>query len=159
MRWRRSRFLSSRFRTGKTATLLKAPQSAPEGVSCMSSTLLILAHILLGGAFVVFGIRNIPAIPGLAAFLAGRKVMQPEMAARFGVGLQIVGGALTVLSPFVPVAGVIGGLALIVFLVLATVLFHPFWEFSGEERKPHVQAFIMNSGLTGAFLLVIAHAL
>ena len=58
-----------------------------------------------------------------------------------------------------PFAGVLGGLALIVFLVLATVLFHPFWEFSGEEQKPHVQSFIMNSGLTGAFLLVIAYAL
>ena len=33
------------------------------------------------------------------------------------------------------------------------------WEFSGEERKPHVQSFIMNTGLTGAFLLVIAYGL
>lgn len=125
----------------------------------MFSTLLILAHLLLGGAFVVFGIRNIKSIPGLASVLAGRKVTQPETAAKFGVGLQIVGGALTVLSPFVPFAGLLGGLALIVFLVLATVLFHPFWEFTGEERRPHVQAFIMNSGLTGAFLLVIAYSL
>lgn len=125
----------------------------------MFSTLLILAHLLLGGAFVVFGIRNIKSIPGLASVLAGRKVTQPETAAKFGVGLQIVGGALTVLSPFVPFAGLLGGLALIVFLVLATVLFHPYWEFTGEERRPHVQAFIMNSGLTGAFLLVIAYSL
>lgn len=125
----------------------------------MVSTLFFLAHLLLGGAFVVFGIRNIKAIPGLASFLAGRKVAQPETAAKFGVGLQIVGGALTVLAPLVPFAGVLGGLALIVFLVLATLLFHPFWAFSGEEQKPHVQAFIMNSGLTGAFLLVIAYAL
>jgi len=125
----------------------------------MFSTLFFLAHLLLGGAFVVFGLRNIKAIPGLASFLAGRKVVQPEMAARFGVALQIVGGALVVLAPFVPFAGVLGGLALIVFLVLATLLFHPFWEFSGEEKKPHVQSFIMNSGLTGAFLLVIAYAL
>ena len=125
----------------------------------MVSTLFVLAHLLLGGAFVVFGIRNIKGIPGLASFLAGKKVTQPETAAKFGVALQIAGGALTVLAPFVPLAGVLGGLALIVFLVLATVLFHPFWEFSGEEQKPHVQAFIMNTGLTGAFLFVIAYAL
>jgi putative oxidoreductase len=125
----------------------------------MFSTLLILAHLLLGGAFVVFGIRNIKAIPGLASVLAGRKISQPETAAKFGVGLQIVGGALTVLSPFVPFAGVLGGLALIVFLVLATALFHPVWEFTGDEQKPHVQALIMNSGLVGAFLLVVAYGL
>ena len=125
----------------------------------MFSTLIFLAHLLLGGAFVVFGIRNIKAIPGLASFLAGRKVIQPETAAKFGVALQIVGGALVVLAPFAPLAGVLGGLALILFLVLATLLFHPFWEFSGEEQKPHVQSFIMNSGLTGAFLLIIAYGL
>jgi len=125
----------------------------------MVSTLFFLAHLLLGGAFVVFGIRNIKSISGLASFLAGKKVTQPETAAKFGVALQIVGGALTVLAPFVPLAGVLGGVALIVFLVLATVLFHPFWEFSGEEQKSHVQAFIMNTGLTGAFLFVIAYAL
>lgn len=125
----------------------------------MFSTLLFLAHLLLGGTFVVFGVRNIKNVPGLTAALAGRKIPQPETAARIGVGLQIVGGALTVLSPFVPFAGVLGGLALVVFLVLATVLFHPFWEFTGEEQKPHTQAFIMNTGLTGAFLLVIASSL
>jgi putative oxidoreductase len=75
------------------------------------------------------------------------------------VGLQIVGGALTAIGGFVPVLGVPGGLALIVFLVLATLLFHPFWEFSGDEQKPHLSAFIMNSGLTGAFLLVTAYGL
>lgn len=125
----------------------------------MVSTLFFLAHLLLGGAFVVFGIRNIQGIQGLASFLASKKVVQPHAAATFGVGLQIVGGILTVLAPFVPFAGVLGGLALIVFLILATLLFHPFWEFSGEERKPHVQSFIMNSGLSGAFLFVIAYAL
>ena len=125
----------------------------------MVSTLLILAHLLLGGAFVAFGIRNIKSISGLASVLAARKVTQPETAAKFGVGLQIVGGALTVLAPFVPLAGVLGGLALIVFLVLATALFHPVWEYTGDEQKPHMQALIMNTGLTGAFLLVIANAL
>jgi len=125
----------------------------------MFSTLFFLSHLLLGGAFVVFGLRNIKGIPGLASFLTSKKVMQPQAAATFGVALQIVGGGLVVLAPFVPLAGVLGGLALIVFLVLATALFHPFWEFSGEERKPHVQSFIMNTGLTGAFLLVIAYGL
>ena len=125
----------------------------------MFSTLIFLAHLLLGGAVVIFGIRNIKAIPGLASFLAGRKVIQPETAAIFGVALLIVGGALVVLAPFAPLAGVLGGLALILFLVLATLLFHPFWEFSGEEQKPHMQSFIMNSGLTGAFLLIIAYGL
>jgi putative oxidoreductase len=81
----------------------------------------------------------------------------PRTAAQIGVGLQLVGGALVLVAPFVPFAGVFGGLALIVFLVLATLLFHPTWEYQGEERKPHVNALIMNTCLAGAFLLVLAY--
>ena len=125
----------------------------------MAYLLIVLAHLLMGGAFVVFGARNIKAIPGLAKALEAKKVMQPTTAARTGVGLQLVGGALVFIAPFVPFAGVLGGLALIVFLVLATVLFHPVWEYEDEARGPHVNATIMNTCLTGAFLLVIAYGL
>jgi putative oxidoreductase len=43
-----------------------------------------------------------------------------------------------------------------VFVVLAAYLFHPFWTFPAEERGPHIQATIMNTGLCGAFLMVAA---
>ena len=114
-----------------------------------------LGHLLLGGAFVLFGIRNIKNIPRLTGVLEQKKIPQPKNAATFGVGLQIVGGALTALAPFGPF-GVLGGLAMIVFLVLATVLFHPYWDYSGEEQIPHINATIMNTSLVGAFLMVIA---
>lgn len=125
----------------------------------MTSFLFTLAHLLLGGAFVVFGLRNIKNIPRLTGVLAQRKITQPENAARFGVGLQIAGGALTALAPFVGFFGVLGAVAMIVFLVLATTLFHPVWEYSGDEQIPHMNATIMNSSLAGAFLLVLAYAL
>ncbi len=125
----------------------------------MTHLLIVIAHLLMGGAFVVFGLRNVSAVPGLAKVLEGRKVPMPVTAARIGVGLQLVGGALTLLGPFVPYAGVLGGLALIVFLVLATVLFHPAWELNGDERKAHLNPLIMNTCLVGAFVLVIAYGL
>lgn len=125
----------------------------------MTYLLIVIAHLLMGGAFVVFGARNIKAVPGLAKALDGRKVPMPLNAARLGVGLQLVGGVLVFLAPFVPFAGVLGGLLLIVFLVLATLLFHPAWEYRGEEQKPHINALVMNTCLVGAFLLVLAYGL
>jgi putative oxidoreductase len=120
-----------------------------------ASTLILLARLLLGGAFVVFGIRNIWNVDGLTAALTTRGLPQPRIAAILGVGLQIVGGVLTAIGPF----GVAGGMALIVFLVLATVLFHNFWNYAGPDRATHLNASIMNVGLAGAFLLVMAIAL
>lgn len=121
----------------------------------LPTTILFLGRLLLGGAFLVFGLRNIRSIPALTGALTGRKLPMPRIAATIGVGLQIVGGLLTAIGPW----SLLGGILLIVFLVLATVLFHPFWEYQGEERKPHVNAAIMNTSLTGAFLLVIAASL
>jgi putative oxidoreductase len=123
----------------------------------MTYLLTVIAHLLMGGAFVLFGVRNIKAVPGLTKALAGRQLPMPKPAAQIGVGLQLVGGALVLIAPFVPFAGLLGGLALLVFLVLATLLFHPAREYQGEERKPHLSAVITNTCLAGAFVLVIAY--
>ncbi|MEO8683795.1 MAG: DoxX family protein [Devosia sp.] len=117
--------------------------------------LILLARLLLGGAFLIFGVRNIWNVDGLTAGLTARGLPLPRVAAIIGVALQIVGGALTAVGPF----GAIGGLSLILFVVLATVLFHNFWDYSGPARATHLNAAIMNVGLAGAFLLPIAAAL
>ena len=115
-----------------------------------------IAHLLMGAAFVTFGVRNLKNIPRLAAVLEAKKISQPENAAKFGVGLQIAGGALTFLGAFVGWFGVLGGLAMMVFLVLATVLFHPFWEYPADEQGPHISATLTNIALFGGFLLIFA---
>lgn len=120
-----------------------------------STLILSLARLLLGGSFLLFGIRNIRHITGLTAGLTARGMPLPRLAAIIGVGLQIVGGALTAIGPF----GLIGGVLLIVFLVFATVLFHNFWDYSGADRTTHLNATIMNVGLVGAFLLPVATGL
>ncbi|UXN74194.1 DoxX family membrane protein [Devosia sp. A8/3-2] len=121
----------------------------------LTSTLILLARLLLGGAFLIFGIRNIANIGPLTAGLTARRLPLPRIAAIIGVALQIVGGALTTIGPF----GARGGAGLIVFVLFATVLFHNFWDYKGADRANHVTANIMNAGLAGAFLLVIAVSL
>ena len=111
-----------------------------------------LARILLGGAFLVLGIRNIANLSSLTLALTARGMILPRLSAIIGVALQIVGGLLVAVGPF----ALIGGAALIVFLIFATVLFHNFWSYSGAERLTHLNATIMNLGLVGAFLLPIA---
>ena len=126
----------------------------------MSQFLIAVAHLLLGGAFVIFGIRNWRHnVPRLSGILEGKKFPQPQRVVRFGIVLQTLGGLLTLAAILVPSAGVAGGAIMIVFLVLATILFHPMWQFSGPERMPHTAATLMNSSLCGAFLLVIAGGL
>ena len=121
----------------------------------MSATLIIIARLLLGGAFIVFGIRNIKNIPRLAGVIAERGVPMPKVAAWIGVILQLLAGVLTFYGPF----GVIGGICGIVFVYVAVYLFHQFWSFEGAERVPHFNAWVMNTALAGGFLMVIATSL
>lgn len=120
-----------------------------------TTIILSLARLLLGGSFLLFGIRNIWNIAGLTAALTARGMPLPRLSAIIGVGLQIVGGSLVAIGPF----GLVGGVALIVFLVFATVLFHNFWDYKGADRATHFNATIMNLGLIGAFLLPVASGL
>ena len=48
---------------------------------------------------------------------------------------------------------------LIVFLVVATSLYHNLFTFQGKERDPHLYLTLVNITLCGGLLLVIADAL
>lgn len=121
----------------------------------MSFSLVIytLGRFLLGAAFVVFGIRNIKNIPRLTEAMEKKGLLpQPRTWILVGVGIQIVGGAMVALG----ILAWLGALALGAFLLLAAYLFHPFWEYPAEEQTVHINAWIMNTGLTGAFLMIAA---
>ena len=116
------------------------------------TTIFILGRILLGGAFAVFGVRNIGNLPGLTAAMQNKGIPQARVLMMVGVGIQIVGGLMVATG----ILAAWGAAALIAFLLVAAYLFHAFWTFPAAEQKPHINAWIMNVGLSGAFLMVIA---
>lgn len=120
----------------------------------LSSTLYLVARLLLGGAFVIFAIRNLVVnVPRLTGIIEN-KVPMARQIVLFGIAMQFVGGVLVAVGPW----QAIGGGLMIVFLVIATVLFHPMWKYAGVDRAPHTVATLMNTSLCGAFLLMIAGA-
>lgn len=46
--------------------------------------------------------------------------------------------------------------ALMIFVVVATLLFHNYWKFQGLERVNHYHSFLSNVCIVGALLLVMA---
>jgi putative oxidoreductase len=118
-------------------------------------TLIAIARLLLGGAFIAFAVRNyLINVPRLTGLLENGKFKVPEArnVVLAGIAIQFVGGLLTAVGLF----PALGGLIMIVFLIVATVLFHPAWLYPAEERAPHTIAVLMNTSLVGAFLMSIA---
>ena len=121
----------------------------------LESWLIVLAQIALGGAFLVAGVRNLLGFKVLTPIMAQLGAPLPQVALGIGIALQVVCGAA--LAAGVYPAWAAAGLA--VFVVVATAIFHRFWEHQGPERVEHVNGFISNVALVGGFLLAIAVSL
>ena len=114
---------------------------------------IVIGRILLGLAFLVFGIRNLKNVDRLTGVLEKKHIPMAQTWIYVGIAIQIVGG-LAVASGF-PVIAALGAAALIAFLYLAVFWFHDYWSFPEAERYPHITAWIMNTALAGGMLMVV----
>jgi len=109
-------------------------------------------RLLLGGAFVFAGIRNILNRPLLTNIMTARGVPQAALLLWAGIVVQIVAGALFVAGLWTALAAA----ALIGFLIVATLMFHNFWDHQGAERAARINGVVANIALTGGFILSMA---
>ena len=116
----------------------------------MSADLIVLAgRILLGGVFVVAGLRHLMIVPVLSVAVAARGVPFPRAVLLAGTGFQIGAGLALVLGFFTAWAA----LGLILFTIVASVMLVNFWDKEGEERIALTNAFQTNIGLIGGLMI------
>ena len=98
----------------------------------MSADLVVLAgRILLGGVFVVAGLRHLMIVPVLTVAVAARGVPFPRAVVLAGTGFQIAAGLSFMHGFFIAWTA----LALILFTIVASVMLVNFWDKQGEERN------------------------
>ncbi|MER8422102.1 DoxX family protein [Mesorhizobium sp. M1403] len=123
--------------------------------SSFDSEILFAARLLLGGAFVFAGLRNIQNAAFLTQLMTTRGVPQARLVLWLGIVLQTVTGALVIAGIWTAAAA----LCLVLFLVVATPMFHNFWDHQGPERASRINGFVGNVAPTGGFLALIAQSL
>jgi putative oxidoreductase len=114
--------------------------------------LILLGRFLLGAHFFIAGVRNFRSFTAHTAALAERNVPLPVAALAVGLAVQTIGGAMVALGIWPAIAAP----ALIAFTIVATVLFHNFWAFTGAERVMHTNFNLTNMALCGALLMAAA---
>lgn len=117
--------------------------------------ILFAARLLLGGAFVFAGLRNIQNAGFLTQLMAARGVPQARLMLWAGIVLQIVAGVLVIAGIWTALAAA----CLMLFLLVATPIFHNFWNHQGPERAARINGFVGNVALTGGFLALMAQPL
>ncbi|MER9130339.1 DoxX family protein [Mesorhizobium sp. M0768] len=123
--------------------------------SNFDSEILFAARLLLGGAFVFAGLRNIQNAALVSQLMTTRGVPQARPVLWLGIVLQIIAGALVIADIWTAAAAA----CLILFLVFATPMFHNFWDHQGPERASRINGFVGNVALAGGFLALIAQSL
>jgi putative oxidoreductase len=110
--------------------------------------LVLVGRLLIGGAFLVSGIRLLKYLPMVSGMLAAKGVPYPRFVAAAGRVFEVVMGLVAMSGVWFPVVTI----ALAVFIVAATVMAHDFWNEEGMQRFADINAMIANTIIVGALL-------
>ncbi|KKC37820.1 hypothetical protein WH87_08990 [Devosia epidermidihirudinis] len=117
-----------------------------------SLVLIAIGRVLIGALFVIAAIQNLINLKQRVTIPTNYGFVLPPPVTVLGFAVQLLGGLSVVLGIY----PAWGAAALIVFLVLATGLFHNALLFKKPERDNHVYLVTVNTALAGAMLLIIA---
>jgi putative oxidoreductase len=121
--------------------------------STSSNDFAVLAgRILLALMFLLAGFGKIGGFDGTVGYIASKGLPLPVVLAAGTVALELVGG----LALAVGYKARWAALALAIFTVLASVIFHNYWAMPAEQQRIQMLMFMKNLAVTGGMLMVFA---
>jgi putative oxidoreductase len=112
----------------------------------------ILGQVVIAGFFIQSGIPNIRNRKIWETRMADQGVPSPRLVLYAGFVLQYVGAAMVLVDYYASV----GALALILFLIIATLLFQRYWSVSDPgQRRVMRLSFYANICIVGGLLLLV----
>lgn len=120
----------------------------------ISAAFSFLARLMLTTIFVMSAAGNkIPNFAGVVEYMRGAGVPQPQLALIGAIVFLLVGGVSVALG----FQARWGATMLLIFLILATYFFHPFWKVEPERVQAETIQFMKNLALMGAMLFIIVN--
>jgi putative oxidoreductase len=122
----------------------------------METILWMAGRFLLGGLFVMGGIKHFFIMHAVIEMIKARGVPSPKLVLIAGSIFQLACGLLFVLGISVPLAAT----GLIIFTVAASIMLLNFWDLEpGPAREGLMNAFYTNIALIGGLLIAAAYSL
>lgn len=113
---------------------------------------LLVARILLALMFVLAGVSKLTGLEGTAGYIASVGLPAPMVLAVAAGVLELAAGVMLVVGWQTRGAA----LALALFTVVASVLFHNFWAMPADKAFMQQLMFLKNLAVTGGLLFVVA---
>lgn len=118
----------------------------------LRNALTFAARILLALMFLLAGFSKIGGFEGTAGYIASKGLPAPSLLALGTLVLEIGADLALVLGLFTRWAA----LALAVFTLLASVIFHAFWAMPAEQQMMQQLMFMKNTAVIGGMLVLVA---
>ena len=115
----------------------------------------LVGRLLLGGLFVVAGIRHFFIFDAVQQAIAARGVPFARLVLVAGSGFELFAGTLLMAG----VAVVYAALGLALFTIAASFMLLNFWGMEGAAREAAVNAWQTNLAVVGGLLVAGAHSL
>ena len=111
----------------------------------------LVGRIFLSLIFIVSGFGKMLDFAGTASYMETYGIPMASLLLVFAILFELGGGALLLIG----FQSRLAALALIVFTLLATLIFHDFWALAGAEREMQFINFMKNLSMIGGLLLVV----
>jgi putative oxidoreductase len=112
----------------------------------------VVGRVLLALMFILSGFGKFTDIQGTAGYIASGGLPAPTVLAALVAALELFGGIALVVGFRVRLVG----LALALFTLAASVIFHAFWAVPAEQQFVTQLLFMKNLSVAGGMLLISA---
>jgi putative oxidoreductase len=113
----------------------------------------LIGRLLLALLFLPAGISKITGFAGTAGYIGSAGLPMPELGAVIAILVE-VGGSLALIAGF---GTRIAALALAVFTLVATFVFHNFWAVPPDQAMMQQLMFYKNIAVVGGLLVLVAN--
>ena len=117
-----------------------------------SAPVVVIARVLLALMFVLAGFSKFAGLAGTAGYIASKGLPMPMVLAVLTAIVEVVGG----IALIVGFQARFAALALAVFTILASFLFHNFWAMPAEQAFVNQLMFMKNLAVAGGLLFVFS---
>jgi putative oxidoreductase len=109
------------------------------------------ARVSLGAIFVIMGLSKIFSFAGVAGWMASSGLPFAKVLLALTIALEVGGGLLLILGRQTRWAA----LALALFTIPVTLVFHAFWSADAAQFQDQLTHFLKNLAIFGGLLLLI----
>jgi putative oxidoreductase len=113
----------------------------------------LVGRIAISVIFFVSGFAKLIDLPGTAEHMTAAGIPQAQALAFIAGVAEILGAASIALGILTRV----GALGLILLMIPTTLIFHGFWNYTGEAARAQLINFLKNLGLMGGLAMLVAY--